>query len=164
MDVRTRSVPERTLAVLGSEVAFEELEDFISSGFSTLFQWAERNPGVRALDTTLVEPTIVVFHAAMGPGESALVELCAVVANDAPAAPGIELRVEPAHEEAYVTLTKEGIEFPQILSAYEAVAAWVREHGEMIESMPTREVYFTDVLAAADDAEVCDIASPYVPR
>ena len=74
------------------------------------------------------------------------------------------LKVEPEHEEAYTTLTRRGIEFPDILTAYDAVAMWVTQNGSMIEALPSREVYFANVLEASMDDEVCDIAFPYVPN
>ena len=161
MDIQTRTVPERTLAVIGKELYQPELDPFIMEAFSTLFQHAEAHPGLRALTTTPESPTYVLYHGTVTPDQSALVEVCIVVAPDARPVPGISLRVEPAHEEAYATLTKAQIEFPDILSAYDSVASWVMAHGAMIESLPSREVYFTDVLESRDDQPVCDVAFPY---
>ena len=164
MDVNTRTVPERKLAVISKELFQPQLEQFIMGSFHELFQWAERNPGLRSLDTTPDDPTYVIFHGPVTPDASALVEVCIVI--DGPAEPegAIVLRREAEHEEAYTTLTREGIEFPNILAAYDAVAMWVTQNGSMIESMPSREVYFADVINVPMDAEVCDIAFPYVPN
>ncbi|GIG55151.1 MerR family transcriptional regulator [Demequina activiva] len=163
MDIHTRTVPARKLAVISKELFQPELEEFIMSAFSTLFEWAERHPGLRALDTTPEEPTYVIFHGPVSPDASAVVEVCVVI--DGPAEPegDIVLRREDEHAEAYVPATKAGIEYPAILAAYDAVAAWVSEHGEMIASMPSREVYVADVLAAAAEDVVCEIAFPYRP-
>lgn len=164
MDVHTRTVEERKLAVISKEVFQPELEQFIMSSFDALFQWAERNPGVRALDTTPEEPTYVIFHGPVTPDQAARVEVCIVISGAAEPEGDVNLRVEAAHEEAYTTLTREGIQFPAILAAYDSVAGWVMKHGAMIESLPCREVYFTDVLKADVHDPVCDVAFPYTPR
>jgi len=164
MDVKTRTVPERKLAVISKELFQPQLTEFIMGSFHELFQWAERNPGLRALATTPEHPTYVIFHGPVTPDSSALVEACIVI--DGPAEPegNIILRREAEHEEAYTTLTREGIEFPHILAAYDAVAMFVTQNGSMIEKMPSREVYFADVVNVPMDAEVCDVAFPYVPN
>lgn len=164
MDISTRAVPERTLAVIGRELYQPELEPFIMETFSTLFQYAERHPGLRTLDTTPDEPTYVVYHGPVTPDESALVEACIVVSPDARPEGDISIRVEPAHQEAYTTLARREVEFPDILGAYDAVAGWVLAHGAMLERLPSREVYFTNVMAAGPEDPACDVAFPYEPR
>ena len=69
-------------------------------------------------------------------------------------------RVEPAHREAYVRLRKAQVEYPQILSAYDAVAQWVDANGHTVVG-PGREVYFADFVRAAPTDEVCDVAFPF---
>jgi DNA-binding transcriptional MerR regulator len=164
MDIQTRTIPERKLAVISKELFQPQLTEFIMGSFHELFSWAERNPGLRSLDTTPDDPTYVIFHGPVTPDASALVEVCIVI--DGPAEPegAIVLKREAAHEEAYTTLTREGIEFPHIVAAYDAVAMWVIENGSMIESLPSREVYFADVVKEPMDAPVCDVAFPYVPN
>ena len=68
-------------------------------------------------------------------------------------------RIEPAHREAYTRITKAQVEFPQILSAYEAVDGWIRSEQKSMTGSP-REVYFADWEAAGPNDEVCDIAFP----
>jgi DNA-binding transcriptional MerR regulator len=161
VNVLTRSVPERKLAVLSKELFQPELERFIMEGFTTLFQYAERHPGLRELDTTPEWPTYVVFHGPVTPDQSAIVELAIVVAGDAPPEGDIVVKLEPAHDEAYVEVTKAGLSFPQILDAYDAVARWVNAHGTMLERLASREVYIANVMTAADDDHVCDVAFPF---
>jgi hypothetical protein len=68
-------------------------------------------------------------------------------------------RIEPAHREAYTRITKAQVEYPQILSAYDAVERWISADGRRVAG-PPREVYFADWDAAAPTDEVCDIAFP----
>ena len=71
----------------------------------------------------------------------------------------IPTREEPAHHEAYLRITKAQVAFPQILSAYHAVSRWITAEDE-VATLPPRDVYFTDFMAAGPDDEVCDIAYP----
>lgn len=163
MDISTRSIPERKLAVIAKEVFQPQLDQFIMSSFHELFSWAERNPGLRALDTTPAEPTYVIFHGPVTPDQSARVEVCVVIAGPAEPEGDIVLKVEPEHDEAYTTVTRAGLEFPDILAAYDAVAMWVTQHGTLLEGLPSREVYFANVIDEPMDAPVCDVAFPFVP-
>ncbi len=162
MDIQTRTIPERRLAVISQELFQPQLDEFIPAAFGDLFEWAQRRPGVRALNTTPDEPTYVIFHGPVTPQASALVEVCAVIRSDAEPEGRIALRTEDQHEEAFTSITREQLEFPHILGAYDAVAMWVMQNGSMIESMPGREVYFADVMSEPMDALVCDVTFPFV--
>ncbi|WP_062298890.1 MerR family transcriptional regulator [Demequina maris] len=164
MNIRTRAVPERTLAVMSRELYQPELEPFIMEAFSTLFDHAVAHPGLRDLDTTVEQPTYVIYHGSVTPDSSALVEACVVVSPDARPAEGISIRLEPAHEEAYASLTRDQVVFPDILDAYDAVATWVMAHGAAHDDLPPREVYIADVMRADAEDLVCDVVFPFVPR
>jgi effector-binding domain-containing protein len=100
----------------------------------------------------------VVYHGEVNEDSDGPVEVCVPVgpANGDTAA---ATRREPAHREAYVRITKAQVEYPQILSAYDAVAEWIGSHGHNVAGSP-REVYFADWDAAGPTEEVCDIAFP----
>lgn len=164
MEIHTRTVPTRKLAVIGKELFQPELEQFIMSSFHELFSWAERNPGLRALSTTPEDPTYVVFHGPITPDQSSLAEVCIVIEGPAEPEGDIVLKVEAEHLEAYTDVTREGLEFPAILAAYDAVAMWVTQHGTPIETMPSREVYVADVIQAPMGEVVASVAFPFVPR
>jgi hypothetical protein len=68
-------------------------------------------------------------------------------------------RTEPAHREAFTTITKAQVAYPQILSAYDAVEAWVKSGDHVVTGSP-REIYFADFDAAGPDDPVADIAFP----
>jgi effector-binding domain-containing protein len=67
--------------------------------------------------------------------------------------------VEPARRLAYTRITKAQVAHPQILAAFEAVEAWMKERGLEYDG-PCREVYFADWDAAGPDDPVCDVAFP----
>ena len=51
------------------------------------------------------------------------------------------------------------VQYPQILSAFDAVAEWITARGLSASGAP-REIYFNDFMAAAPSDEVCDVAFP----
>ena len=68
-------------------------------------------------------------------------------------------RRELAQWEAFSRITRAQNEYPQILSAYDAVAHWIEANQKVLIGYP-REVYFTDVRTAEPNDHVCDIAQP----
>jgi hypothetical protein len=71
-------------------------------------------------------------------------------------------RVEPAHHEAFIEVTRVHFEVPAILSVYDQLARWVSVAGRE-QIGPPREVYIPGVepLFAAADAHICDVAIPF---
>lgn len=163
MSIQTRVVPQRQLAVIGRELTQPELDGFIRSSFTQIFDVLTAS-GHRTGGTTRAEPTYVIFHGPVTEDQSALVEVCVPFEGSIGAHDVITLKTEPAHHEAFVTVTREGLEFPAILGAYDAVAGWVHANGEFIADLPSREVYIAEVPEAAPDDDVCDIAFPYRPK
>jgi DNA-binding transcriptional MerR regulator len=101
-------------------------------------------------------PRFVIFHGPVSEDAGGPVEVCL------PARPDAAGRAEPAHREAYVPVVKGHFEVPQILSVYDAVRRWVRDHGHIVVA-PPREVYGypVDPDTAGPDDVVCDVAVPY---
>lgn len=98
----------------------------------------------------------VVFHGEVNEDSDGPVEVCLPVAAASRAA-----RTEPAHREAYVSVRGAQLEWPHILSAYDAVERWIDACGRVSAGSP-REVYRDHVVpeCAAPDDEVCDVAFP----
>jgi hypothetical protein len=101
--------------------------------------------------------SFIVYHGEVTEDSDGPVEICLPVA--APAASAGPIRTEPAHREVDVRLVRSQVEYPQILSAYDAVERWVAARDRDIAG-PPREVYFSDFGAAGPDDEVCDVAFP----
>ena len=102
---------------------------------------------------------LVVYHGEVNEDSDGPVEVCIPVGLEQPVSEATAMRREPAHNEAYVRITKAQVEYPQILSAYDAVAQWITAQGRSVTGSP-REVYFTDWDAAGPNDEVCDVAFP----
>ncbi|MFC5148265.1 MerR family transcriptional regulator [Streptomyces aureoversilis] len=156
-EIRQRDVPEQVVLVEQRHVRPEDLSVWIPETCSRLEEEAKAYGGV-------VAAPFVVYHGEVNEDSDGPVELCVPIdplrASEAAEA-GTPVRTEPAHREAYTTLTKAQVEYPQILSAYDAVYRWI-ETNDGGETGPGREVYFADWAPAGPATEVCDIAVPVV--
>jgi hypothetical protein len=72
----------------------------------------------------------------------------------------IGIRTEPAHDEAYTTITKAQWDFPAILAAYDAVACSPEASARPGSALSCREVYVAEPASIGPDEKVCDIAFP----
>ncbi|MFD1147504.1 MerR family transcriptional regulator [Saccharothrix hoggarensis] len=150
-EVKQREVPEQVVLTEQRHVLQPALVDWIGAAMNRLEKAAGACGGISAAP-------FVVYHGEVNEDSDGPVEACVPV--DVASGPtSTASRVEPAHREAYVRLKKAQVVFPQILSAYDAVATWVKENDLVIADSP-REVYFADIAAAGPDDEVCDIAFP----
>lgn len=162
-EVLERLVPERTVAVVAREVRQGQVASFIDEGFTALLHYRASRPGALPDHATEQWPLLAEYFGPLSADVPALVELCAVVDTAATPVPGVAVRVEPAHREAYSRVTKAGLRFPAVLDVYAQLAGWVADRGHMVGSLVPREIYVADVRVAAPDDLVCDIAIPFVP-
>ena len=145
MLVRVRRVEQQRVLSLTREVKVGRIEEFIDDAADRLERLA---PAAGSL--------FVVYHGEVTTTLANPVEVCLPIAPDAHPTlpPDVTDRVEPAHREAFVPVTKAGLEYPEILQAYAAVEAWVRTAG-VEQTAPPREVYFGIFDQATMDDEVC---------
>ncbi len=150
-EVETREMPAQQVLTEQRHTTVDGLNDWIAEGFGRLMPAAETAGGVTGA-------AFVVYHGEVNEDSDGPVELCVPVG--AAPGPGVAARVEPAHREAFVRISKSQVEFPQILGAYEQVEQWIRSNGHTLTGAP-RETYFNDFLAAGPDDLVCDVAWPF---
>ncbi|MEU4448234.1 MerR family transcriptional regulator [Actinosynnema sp. NPDC050801] len=150
-EIKQRDVPEQVVLTEQRHLLQPALEEWIAGSMARLVKAAEGHGGVS-------DAPFVVYHGEVNEDSDGPVESCVPIGADGPPA-GVAARVEPAHREAYVRLTKAQVVFPQILSAYDAVAVWIKDNGFAVHDAP-REVYFADWDTAGPDDEVCDVAFP----
>ena len=151
-DVRERTVPEQLVLTERRHVAVEQLPAWIGAAMGRLMKSARRYSGA-------VASPFVVYYGDVNEDSDGPAEACVPIGREQAAPVDGVIRVEPAHREAYLRLRKAQVEFPQILSAYDGVTAWVTSHGLTVTGAP-REVYFTDFGSAGPADEVCDVALP----
>lgn len=155
-EIQERDVPEQLVLTEQRHVPVGELPGWIEAALGRLLRAAGARGGVTA-------PPFVIYHGEVNEDSDGPVEVCVPIGQGGASAADLPIRREPAHREAYTRITKAQVVFPQILAAYDAIAAWVAAQGHTVNGSP-REVYFTDFGAATPTDEVCDVALPVSSR
>lgn len=160
-EVETVDVPKQVVISETRHTLAAELPAWIGASLGRLEEAARGCGGVTAAP-------YVVYHAEVSVESDGPAESCVPVADEAAARAWCEergrawqtrVRVEPAGRLAYTRITKAQVAHPQILTAFEAVEAWIADQG-LTAAGPCREVYFADWEAAGPEDPVCDIAFP----
>jgi hypothetical protein len=152
-EVRLRDVPERVLLVERRKVVVAELTEFVR-GAMRAQQAVLAEAGVAAAGSPYVAFASPVTDEVPG-----MVEVCTPVPDEVARRRDLALRVEPAHREAFTTVTKREAAYPAILEAFELVEVWARDAG-LSPIAPSREIHLVDLALAADDDLVLDVAQP----
>ncbi|MFI5909664.1 MerR family transcriptional regulator [Dactylosporangium sp. NPDC051541] len=152
-DIQVRDVPEQLVLTEQRHVRVQDLPKWIDESIGRLLKAAAGH------GDGLAGPCFIIYHGEVNEESDGPVEICLPITPDPSSPPEVASRIEPAHREAYTRVTKAQVAFPQILSAYDAVAAWV-DREDVTSTGSPREVYFADFGAAAPDDLVCDIAQP----
>jgi DNA-binding transcriptional MerR regulator len=110
--------------------------------------------------TPATGPFILIFHGVVdGESDGPLEAVLGCPKTIAPTEE-IGIRTEPAHDEAYTTITKVQWAYPAILAAYDAVACSPEAKVGPSSRLSCREIYLAEPDAIGDDEPVCDIAFP----
>ena len=155
--VLTRDVPETKIAAIRSDTDQQSLIGVIVSSTDELRAY------LTSARATLTGESWVIYHGAVTPEAEATVEVCVPFAGLVDPSGPIAIRVEPAHREAYCTITMDECAFPRIMLAYDLVFDWVRAAG-LPEAGPPREVYLPDCHLIPRDQPAVDIALPILER
>ena len=151
-EVKERDIPDQLVLTEQRRGTIEGLSDWIGATIGQHWQTAEAYGGISG-------PILVIFHGQVDEDNDGPVEVCGPIAPPEGTVVEHPTRVEPAHREAYTRIRKAQVQFPQILTAYDAVGRWIGNNGRTVAG-PPREVYFTDFVNAGPDDEVTDIAFP----
>jgi DNA-binding transcriptional MerR regulator len=156
-DVGIHAMPERKVASISRHVTAGETDAFFHDAFRRLRAVAPSLEGIAGCP-------FLVFYGEVSEDSDGPVELCRPVGTATPAAAAagdadIQLRVEPAHEEAYLRLSREETAWPAMLPFWDALEAWVRDHGRKAMA-PVRQVLIADRRGAGDETLVCDLSVP----
>jgi DNA-binding transcriptional MerR regulator len=152
-DIRVREVPEQLVLTEKRSLKITELKRWLPEALTRLAGVALEHGGI---DANL----FVVYHGEVNEDSDGPVEACVPIARAAPPPPDLAVRQEAAHREAYLTITRAQLEYPQILSAFDAVADWISSAG-LTPAGPPREVYLRgNIGAAAAGDPVCLVACP----
>ncbi|OLV19575.1 hypothetical protein [Deinococcus marmoris] len=156
-NVQQRSVPAQQVATLSRRLRVEDLPHFIGGGMADLHRH------IQVQGATAAGIPFVVYHGQVNADSDGPVEVCVPYSGSLTPTGGLTLREEPAHHEAYATLTKAQFDFPGILEAYDATAVYASAHGRS-SSLSPREVYPHGWDGLKDSDPAGDVAWPFVPQ
>ncbi len=151
-EIKERDVPEQLMLTEQRHITVADLTAWMGATFGRMWEIAPQFGGITG-------PLLAIYHGEVNEDSDGPVEVCAPIRPDQEPAPNVPTRIEPAHREAYTRIRKSQVEFPEILTAYDAVEQWIAKNGKHVTGSP-REVYFADFMNAEPDDEVVDIAFP----
>ncbi len=151
-EIEERDVTEQTVLTEQRHTTVGGLQAWLDDCMPRLHTVAAAHGGVAG-------PAFIIYHGEVNEESDGPVEVCIPIDPARRETIGGPTRVEPAHREAYARIRKSVVEYPQILTAYDAVEAWIATNGKSVSDSP-REVYFADFMNAGPDDEVVDIAFP----
>ncbi len=156
-DIQTRAIPERKLLAITRHLHADQTDAFFGDAFTRLRSAA---PGIEGIAGC----PFLVFYGEVSDDSDGPMQLCLPVAAD-PAAgsesamAGLELRVEPAHEEVFIRLAMKELAWPALAPAVDALEAWVGEQRRE-PAGALRQVLIADQRTATPDTMVCDLSVP----
>jgi DNA-binding transcriptional MerR regulator len=150
--IQTRHVPAQRVMSIQRRLRAPETEGFVREAKSA---FASHLGGAAPTG-----PFVLIFHGIVdyesdGPLEAVLGCPDGLQVTDL-----IGIRTEPAHDEAYTTITKAQWDYPAILAAYDAVACSPEATARPKSRLSCREVYLTEPADIGDNDLICDIAFP----
>jgi effector-binding domain-containing protein len=151
--VHTRQVPEQRLMTVSRHVKQPQLVPLMMEAIGQLSA---------VLEGTLARtdsPWFAIYHGVVDADSDGPVEICLPFAGDLEAPAGMQIRIEPAHHEAFTTVDLEHTKFPDILEAFDAVRGYLEEEGLEPTGSP-REIYFVDPTNLGPTDPFCDVAWP----
>lgn len=156
-EIEKRRMPERKLLTISRHVTIDGTDAFFSDAFARLRAAA---PGIEGIAGC----PYLVYYGEVSEDSDGPMELCRPVAagtgQDAVAGmTDIQLRVERAHDEAFIRLALKDVSWPALLPAYDALTRWAAEHQREPAAAP-RQVLIADQRTAAPDTPVCDLSLP----
>ncbi|MGH2872522.1 MAG: MerR family transcriptional regulator [Solirubrobacteraceae bacterium] len=151
-EIKTREVPARRLISIQRRQYGDRTDAFVAEAKAAF-----------AAHLGSVEPTgpfTLIFHGPVNDEADGPIEAALGVPAEIEPTELIGIRTEPAHTEAYTTITKRQWDYPAILAAYDAVACSPQATARPGSQLSCREVYLAEPEAVDDDEPICDIAYP----
>lgn len=151
-EIQTREVPARRLMSIQRRLHGNQTDAFVREA-KMLFR-------AQLGDTEPTGPFSLIFHGPVNDQADGPLEAVLGVPDEIQPTEQIGIRVEPAHAEAYTTITKRQWDYPAILAAYDAVACSPEAAARPGSQLSCREVYLAEPHAIGEDELICDIAFP----
>jgi DNA-binding transcriptional MerR regulator len=150
--ISTRHVPAQRVMSIQRRLRAPETEAFVREAKAA---FADHLDGAQPTG-----PFILIFHGVVDHESDGPLEAILACPDDVQPTDLIGIRTEPAHDEAFTTITKAQWDYPAILAAYDAVACSPEAMARPGSRLSCREVYVAEPEAIAPDELICDIAFP----
>lgn len=150
--IQTRHVPAQRVMAIQRRLRVPEIETFVAQAKAA---FADHLDGVPPAG-----PFTLIFHGVIDHESDGPLEAILGCPDDVQATDLIGIRTEPAHDEAFTTITKAQWDYPAILAAYDAVACSPEAMARPRSQLSCREVYLAEPQAIGRDQLICDIAFP----
>lgn len=150
--IHTRSVPARRVLSIQRRLHAAETDAFVAEAKATFNDALEGRPSTG--------PFTLIFHGIVDHESDGPIEAILGCPDDVQPDERVGIRTEPAHDEAYTTITKAQWAFPAILAAYDAVGCSAEAAARPGSPLSCREVYVAEPDDIGEDDLVCDIAFP----
>jgi DNA-binding transcriptional MerR regulator len=154
--IATRHVPAQRMMSIQRRLHGHETDSFVEEAKAA---FAAHLEGVQPTG-----PFTLIFHGPVNADDDGPLEAVLGCSDGVQPTPAIGIRTEPAHDEAYTTITKAQWAYPAILAAYDAVACSPEAVARPGARLSCREVYIAEPDAIAEDDPVCAIAFPLADR
>jgi DNA-binding transcriptional MerR regulator len=164
--VAASEMPERELPVRERDVAAQTVLTEQRHVYIGQLSWtreaAARLTASAARCGGVAGERFVVFHGMVTADSDGPVEVCVPVSHPPEDPAELAWRVEPAHREAFISVTKAHFEVPAIFSINDQLARWLTAPGRRRAGAP-REVYRAGIepLFATAGQQICDVAVPF---
>jgi DNA-binding transcriptional MerR regulator len=150
--IHTRHVPAQRVMSIQRRLRASQTDDFVREAKAAF------TDHLRGASPT--GPFTLIFHGVVDQESDGPLEAILGCPDGVPVTDQIGIRVEPAHDEAFTTITKAQWDFPAILAAYDAVACSPEVAARPKARLSCGEVYLAEPDTIGADDFVCDIAFP----
>lgn len=149
--IRTRHVDSQRVMSIQRRLYGSQTDAFVAE--------AKASFAAHLGDADPIGPFTLIFHGVVDDANDGPIEAILGCPEDVQPSEVVGVRTEPAHDEAYTTITKAQWEFPAILAAYDAVAS-SEATARPRSTLSCREVYVAEPDEIGEDKLICDIAFP----
>jgi DNA-binding transcriptional MerR regulator len=150
--IATRHVPSRRVMSIQRRLHGSQTDHFVQEAKAAFASHLDQ--------AQATGPFTLIFHGPVNDDDDGPLEAVLGCPADVQPTEAIGIRTEPAHDEAYTTITKAQWAYPAILAAYDAVACSPEVVARPGVRLSCREVYVAEPDEIKQDDLICDVAFP----
>ncbi len=133
-EIKTRSVPEQKIVTIQRHVFKDGIGQFIPEATSRLFGL------VAAAGAQPSGAPFVIYYGKVDADSDGPAEVCVPFSGSLEPVGEVRIRIDPAHEEAFIVMTRGSVDGPELMQGYDALFTYMRERGQT--GVGGREIYF----------------------